>query len=90
VKPRHQRQHLAIAVAVNETHGNRRVREHVDRLAGHRSRDNVTAGNDPIDTFALDLVEYRLQRGQVAVYVVQGGDFHCARCRYGGWRRARS
>jgi hypothetical protein len=46
----------------------------VERSARHRPGDHVTTHHDRVRLFALDLLEHGLERGQVAVDVVQRRD----------------
>src|SRR5205085_6811095 len=53
--------------------------ESLERLDRLRPVDAVAAEHDEVDVLALDLGEHRLERRQVRVDVVEGGDLHRSR-----------
>jgi hypothetical protein len=71
-----RRQHLALTVAIDEIDGNLTREQERERLSRHRSRYHVPTNDDPIDTLAPHRAQHGLERGQVAVDVVQRGKAH--------------
>jgi hypothetical protein len=75
-RARHLRQHLAVAVAVDELDGQVEAQQARDRLAGHRARDHVAPDHDPVHLRPANVLQHRLQRGEVAVDVIDRRDSH--------------
>src|SRR5205823_1371317 len=63
-----RRDHATVGVAVNKADPFEAPQQ-FDRLRRHRTRADVAAADDEVDVLALDLLEHRFQRGQVAVDV---------------------
>ena len=68
------REHLAVTIAVDELRGNVKVEQTLDGFTGHWAGKDVASDNDAVHFDLTDLLEYRLQRREVGMNVVDSSD----------------
>jgi len=71
---RHLREHLAVTIAVDELRGSVEVEQTFDGFTGQWPGKDVAFDDDAVHFSLTDLLEYRLQRGEVGMNVVDGSD----------------
>ena len=74
--PVHLRQHGAISIPHDETHGKVDGEQAVQRLTRHRTGKHISAHHYLIDAIRLDFFEHRVERRQIAVDVVDRRESH--------------
>ncbi len=66
----------AVTVAVDEPHWDLQGHQARQGLAGHRPRKHIASYHDEVYSFLAHLVEDRLERGDVPMNVIEGGNVH--------------
>ncbi len=76
VSPGQFGEHRRLAVAPDRYDRQVELPQERQTLMGHRAGHDVLADHEPVHFGAVDFTSHRLQGGQVAVDVVEGGDSH--------------
>ena len=66
--------HLAVGVAAHPPHGQLEPRQAIEDLGRHRPGRDVAADHDRVHLAEGGIGEHGVERGQVPVHVVEGGD----------------
>ena len=69
-----QRERLAVAVAVQKSHGHLERQQPLQRVARHRPRQHIAADNHLIDALPPHLGQHRFERRQIPMNVAQHRD----------------
>jgi hypothetical protein len=77
--PGQLREHLSLAVPLNELHRDLGGQQVLERLARHRPEDGITADDDQIDRGGVHVLQDGLERGKVTVNVVESRYPHGSR-----------
>src|SRR5262245_13810048 len=70
------REHLTLAVPLDELDGDLACEEIFEGLARHRPEDRVAPDHDQVDGRTVDLLDGGLERGEITMDVVEGRDPH--------------
>ena len=72
----HLCEHHAVAVALDELYWNIEVQKACEGFTWHRARKDIAPDHDPVYLRLAKLFEYSLERGEVAVNIVECSDPH--------------
>ena len=75
-RTRELREHLTLAVALNELNRQWRREQTLERLSRHRAEDRVASNDDEVDICGMDILQHGLERREVAMNVIERGDPH--------------
>src|SRR5207237_3794205 len=72
----HLCEHLTVAVALDELHGNVEVQQARQRFTRQRARKHVAPDYDMIYSGLTNLLQHCLERGEIAMNVIECSDSH--------------
>jgi hypothetical protein len=76
VRARNGREHRGFAISANEPYGDLQLQQRREGLQGHRARNHIAPDHHEVHAGSTDLLEHRLQGGEVAVDIVDRRDSH--------------